>query len=144
MSSSDRTDNASAPPIDELPSHLGYRRNDLLDAARRRAVTAVRRARNGREAVAAVAIYQNLAMAHVESLPDEVDDHARAQLGLIVEIALVWRDGGDRERYYDNLYAAYEMADNSTVIMDMSDVLPLLERELRALSDAGGTDPSAS
>ncbi len=114
------------PAIDALPETLGFVETEELGQLRGQLV----------EAMSAGADVKELATRY-HLLAEEVvnqregDDFAKAQIGLIVQMGLIRRDGGRSENYAEDLQDALTYADN----MGFADVMPVLEEALGVQTD---------
>lgn len=108
-------------PLDALPYQLGFFETPAMLEAKRSLVAALDYA-DREQQLRRWLTYQQLAEALIEALPDEGKAHARAQLGLMVTKALIWRHVGTPGRYQEELADAYTHAYH----MGFDDVIPVL------------------
>ena len=121
-----------ASELDTLPNRLGFAENAELLESHTDIVGAVSRGSNA-ERILALNRYLDEAERLVDLKPDIENERARAQVGLIIAQALIWREAGEPVKHLRSLLRAQEYAVN----MGFEDVLSALDAEIDANADSG-------
>lgn len=115
---------AGLSPVDTLPYRLGFEESQALLEARAEILSVIIEAKGGE--LTAWVSYQELAEAQIDALDDSEGKYARAQIGLLIAKASIWREAGVTINYLKGLVDANEYAAN----MGFADVTRVLEPEL--------------
>ncbi len=117
------------PEIDRLPEALGYAETKELAELRRQVVDAML---SGAGVTELLTRYQLLGEQVVLESQRSGGDSARTQIGLMVQMALVRRDGGNFEGYWDGLDEAMRDAEQQEGLeVVVADLLRVLEDEAK-------------
>lgn len=95
--------------MNNLAAQCGFSEDPLL--AEREAVVAAIKSADLASFRSAWQRYQAAAEAQIETLPDAAGAYARAQIGLILAKADIWREAGDNVRYLEELHSARTYAE---------------------------------
>jgi len=121
----EKSGEAEGSPIDSLPESLGFTETEELRQIRGELVEAMA---GGADTVELTTNYQSLGEEEVGK--HEGIDFSKAQIGLIVQMALIRRDGGRWDACLNDLQDALTYAEN----MGFTDLVPTLET---AITDLG-------
>lgn len=118
--------------VDTLPHRLGFAETTELRSTHEQIVKAIRTGNNS-ERLLALNRYLDNAERLVDAKPDLDNERCRAQVGLILAQALIWRDADEPVKFLRNVLSAREYAEN----MGFEDVLLTLDYELDKAIDSG-------
>lgn len=111
--------------VDTLPYRLGYEETPELKVTRAEIVAATL-AGDDTKRIEALHHYLDGAEGIVDAMSDADNERARAQIGLIIAQALIWREAGEPVKRLRALLEAQEYADN----MGLDDIVSVLAAEL--------------